>query len=65
MKMQLWHRRHAMMIAGQLPEDREDALAVLGAVTDLVQGFLAAGDEPKPAKKPTLTVVSIGGDECA
>jgi hypothetical protein len=64
MKEQAWHRRHAVMIAAQLPEDHNDALAVLCAAIDLVQGFLA-GDEAKPVKKPSLTVVNIGGDECA
>jgi hypothetical protein len=64
MKEQPWHRRHALMIASQLPEDHNDALAVLCAAIDLVQGFLA-GEQDKPAKKPALTVVPIGGNECA
>jgi hypothetical protein len=43
-----------------------DAMAVLCAAIDLVQGFLAGEQgEPKPAKKPALTVVPIGGNECA
>jgi hypothetical protein len=64
MKVQTWHRRHAILLAAQLPEDHDDALAVLCAAIDLVQGFLA-GDEAKPVKKPSLTVVPIGGNECA
>jgi hypothetical protein len=63
MKEQPWHRRHALMIAAQLPEDHNDALAVLCAAVDLVQGFLAG--EPEPVRKPTATVVRIGGNECA
>jgi hypothetical protein len=51
------------MIAAQLPEDHNDALAVLCAAVDLVQGFLAG--EPEPVRKPTATVVRIGGNECA
>jgi hypothetical protein len=62
MKVQLWHRRHALMIASQLPEDPNDALAVFGAAMDVVREFLAGKqDEPETAEKPTLTVISIGG----
>jgi hypothetical protein len=57
-----WHKRHAMILAGQLPENTEDALAVLRLATQLVTSFLAG---PEPAKKPTPTVVRIGGNECA
>jgi hypothetical protein len=65
MKVQFWHRRHAMMLAGQLPEGR-DAMAVLCLAMDLVQEFLAGKqDESEPAKRPTLTIVPIGGDERA
>jgi hypothetical protein len=49
------------MLASQLPEDPEDALAVLRLATELVTGFLAG---PGPVKKPA-TVVRIGGNECA
>jgi hypothetical protein len=48
-KIESWHRRHAEMIASQLPDKEEDALAVLEAARYLVTGFLA---EPK-AEKPT------------
>jgi hypothetical protein len=66
MKVQLWHCRHAMMLAGQLPEDHDDAMAVLCLAIDLVQEFLSGKqDEPEPAKRPALTVVPIGGDERA
>jgi hypothetical protein len=51
-----------MILAGQLPENTEDALAVLRLATQLVTSFLAG---PEPAKKPTPTVVRIGGNECA
>jgi hypothetical protein len=50
-----------MMLAGQLPEGHDDAMAVLCLAMDLVQEFLAGKqDEPKPAERPTLTVVPIG-----
>jgi hypothetical protein len=28
-KIEQWHRRHALMIASQLPDGQDDALAVL------------------------------------
>jgi hypothetical protein len=65
MKVQAWHRRHALNIASQLPEDHDDALAVLCAAMDLVQGFLAGEQNEPKIKKPALTVVPIGGNECA
>lgn len=57
-----WHKRHAMMLAGQLPENIEDVLVVLRLTTELVTGFLAG---PEPAKKPVATIVRIGGNDCA
>ena len=56
MKEENWHRRHAVMLASQLPEGTEDALAVLRLATELVTGFLSG---PSPMKKPA-TVVRIG-----
>lgn len=41
---QNWHRRHAIQIAAQLPEGREDALLVLDLARKLVEEFL--GDQP-------------------
>jgi hypothetical protein len=64
MKEQNWHRRHAIQIASQLPEGKEDALLVLQAMTRLVMlpGFWDGVDpEPKPGAK----LVRIGGNECA
>jgi hypothetical protein len=40
MKTEQWHRRHAIMIASQLPENAADALLVLGAARELVGPFL-------------------------
>jgi lipase chaperone LimK len=47
-----WHRRQAMVLAGQLPENTEDALLILQAVQELVETFLIAHDEA-PARKPS------------
>lgn len=35
-----WHRRQAIQIASQLPEDNEDALAILAYSKELVEVFL-------------------------
>lgn len=35
-----WHRRHAIQIAAQLPEDTEDALMVLDCARVIVKRFL-------------------------
>jgi hypothetical protein len=44
-----WHKRQAMVLAGQLPENTEDALLVLQAVRELVETFLME-DQGQPAK---------------
>lgn len=41
-----WRKRHAIQIASQLPENIEDALAVLDYVRELVTVFLNE-DRPK------------------
>jgi len=41
-----WKRRHAVQIAAQLPEDPDDAIAVLELARSLVLNFLM---EPQPA----------------
>jgi hypothetical protein len=51
MKIETWHRRHALTLASQLPDDRDDALAVLDCVRELVATFLQS-DTPDPAKAP-------------
>jgi hypothetical protein len=56
MKIEHWHRRHALMIASQLPDGKADALAVLDCVRELVATFLKS-DEPEPAKATIVTLV--------
>jgi hypothetical protein len=48
---QSWHRRQAMVIAGQLPENTEDALLVLAAVHELVATYLAKSEHDRPCLK--------------
>ena len=50
-----WHRRHAIHLASQLPDDTADALIVLRLAIELTEGFLAGSDKPEPAK--VLTIV--------
>lgn len=53
--MEGWHRRHAVMLASQLPEDTTDAKLVLQAVQELVETFLVQTPEgPQPDNVRTL-----------
>jgi hypothetical protein len=40
-----WHRRHAIALAGQLPDNTADALLVIEALKELVDTFLSVEDE--------------------
>ena len=55
-KIESWHRRHALHLAAQLPDGRDDALAALECVKELVTEFLQA-DAPEPAKAQIVTLV--------
>jgi hypothetical protein len=47
-----WHRRHAITLASQLPDNPADALLVLQAAKELVETFLVGfgdGDQPRAA----------------
>jgi hypothetical protein len=44
-----WHRREAIQITAALPDNREDALAVLELARELVEGFLYAPQRPAVA----------------
>lgn len=37
-----WHKKHALVIAGQLPENPQDVRAIMRAVQVLVDDFLEA-----------------------
>lgn len=39
-----WHRRQAIVLASQLPDNTADALMVLQALQELVESFLVAHD---------------------
>jgi hypothetical protein len=38
--MKQWHKRHAITLAGSLPDNPEDALLVIEAMRDLVENFI-------------------------
>ena len=39
-----WHRRQAIVLASQLPDNSADALMVVQALKELVDSFLVAND---------------------
>jgi hypothetical protein len=46
-----WHRRHAIQIAAQLPDNPQDALLVLEYARQLVEFFLADRPPSFPLRK--------------
>lgn len=62
-KIEGWHRRHAVMLAGQLPEKDEDARIIIHLTMQLLTDFLAQPEEvDKPA--PIIALVRTTPD-CA
>jgi hypothetical protein len=59
LKEEAWHRRHAVMLASQLPENTNDALIILRLTTQLVTDFLTQSGE---AQKPSPVVAFVRGD---
>jgi hypothetical protein len=58
-KEEAWHRRHAVQLASQLPDDPEDAALIIAAVRRLLDGFLT--DEA--VQKPLATLTVLRGDK--
>lgn len=56
MKIEQWQRRHALALAGQLPDGQEDSLAILECLREIVVTFLQV-DAPEPAKATIVTLV--------
>jgi len=61
-KIETWHRRHAVQLASQLPDDLDDARIIIRLTQELLDSFLA---EPEQLTRPVALVVPIRGDECA
>lgn len=51
-----WRKRHALQIASQLPEQHDDALAIMALVQELVDGFLAP---PKDGRRKPQGAVLV------
>jgi hypothetical protein len=45
-----WHRRHAVHVVSELPDEREDVEIVLRLLQEIVSGFLYADEKPQPGK---------------
>lgn len=56
----LWHRRHAMIIAGQLPENPADAELVIQAVQELMQTFLNKASTQGPERSDNVLPFAAG-----
>ncbi|WP_048756600.1 hypothetical protein [Afipia felis] len=55
-----WHRRHAIQIAAQLPEDAKDALIVLDLAKSLVETFLDDKEDQAVLARRSLVAVPGG-----
>jgi hypothetical protein len=51
MKIEGWHRQHAILMASNLPNGIEDTRIVLKLLNDLVENFLAS---PEPETKRAI-----------
>lgn len=49
-----WHKRHAITLAGQLPDGIDDALIVIEAMKELVEQFLMATPEAPEGRPPNV-----------
>jgi hypothetical protein len=61
MKIEAWHRQHAILMASNLPNNNDDARTVLKLVGELVEGFLAAS-EPERSIDRANVVTLVKGD---
>lgn len=57
----IWHRRHALAIAGQLPENTADALLVLQAVRELVDTFLSKSPDAEGPRAANVLPFNTAG----
>jgi hypothetical protein len=49
-----WHKRHALMLASQLPDNASDANVVIRELQNLVDTWLHPAAIPQPSKVVTL-----------
>lgn len=55
-----WHRRHAMMLASQLPENPADAELVMEAMAELLHTFMARAPSPEPERAHNVLPFASG-----
>lgn len=53
-----WHKRQALTLASQLPENTADALLVLEAAKELIETFLA-GSAPEAVKAANVLAFGL------
>lgn len=61
MASEAWLKRHALQISAQLPENPEDALAVLRFSMEIVEGFLRPSGAPQKAQGAVLPLRAASG----
>jgi hypothetical protein len=57
-----WHRRQALMLASQLPENSADARLVIQAVTELLDTFMTEPADTADTDRPS-NVVPFGSHQ--
>lgn len=55
-----WHRRHAMMLASQLPENPADAELVMEAMNELLHTFMAKAPVQEPERPNNVLPFAAG-----
>ena len=55
-----WHKRQAMLLASQLPENPDDAYLVVQAITDLLDKFLIEGPADKAGRAANVLPFATG-----
>lgn len=56
----MWHRRHALLLASQLPENHADADLVLQALRELLETFLSEAAEREPERPSNVLPFASG-----
>ncbi len=55
-----WHRRQAMLLASQLPENQADAQLIIQAVIELMETYMAKAPAVEP-DRPTNVLPFVSG----
>ena len=56
-----WHRRHAVSLAAQLPDDMDDALLILTLTINLVADFLHPKEKQRESEGNVIQLASVQG----